>query len=206
MQQNAIVMGRKTWESIGKKPLPGRVNIVLSSDTSTENEDALGIDEEKNTLLLNSLDSAIEYCEGNEFVNEIFVIGGARIYEEAGKMQDRVKNVFHTRIGQKVKGDTKLAKGLFSDFEIKEISKTYSENGYNFDFVRMINPQLYGAYHEEFNESVFDTKSGEYAYIDLVDSIIREGKFPLNFVNLTKIQEIKRAIEQALEHIQHSAI
>jgi dihydrofolate reductase len=86
MQQNAIVMGRKTWESIGKKPLPGRVNIVLSSDTSTENEDALGIDEEKNTLLLNSLDSAIEYCEGNEFVNEIFVIGGARIYEEAGKM------------------------------------------------------------------------------------------------------------------------
>jgi dihydrofolate reductase len=34
---NAVVMGRKTWESLGKKPLPGRVNIVLSSDTSSEN-------------------------------------------------------------------------------------------------------------------------------------------------------------------------
>ena len=176
MKQNAIVMGRKTWESIGKKPLPGRLNIVLSSDTSRENEDALAIDEENNTLLLGGLDNAIEYCESNEFVNEIFVIGGARIYEEAGNMSNRVKNVFHTRIGQKVKGDTKLAKGLFSDFEIKEISKTYSENGYNFDFVRMINPQLYGQHHEEFSQNIFDTKSGEYAYIDLVDSIIREGE------------------------------
>lgn len=192
-------MGRKTWESIGKKPLPGRVNIVLSGDTSSENEDNLLIDEEKNTILLNSLDGAIEYCEGNEFVNEIFVIGGARIYTEAAKMSNRVKNVFHTRIGQNVKGDTKLEKGIFSDFEVKEISKTYSENGYNFDFVRMINPQLYGQHYEEFGQQVFDTKSGEYAYIDLVDSIIRNGKFPIFKSRFLTIQAIKRVIEQELE-------
>jgi dihydrofolate reductase len=176
LKQNAIVMGRKTWESIGKKPLPGRLNIVLSSDTSSENEDALEIDEEENTMLVNSLDSAIQYCEENEFVSEIFVIGGARIYAETGKISNRVKNVFHTRIGQKIKGDTKLSKDLFSDFEVKEISKTYSENGYNFDFVRMINPQLYPQHHEEYSQKVFNTQSGEYAYIDLVDDIIRNGK------------------------------
>lgn len=168
-------MGRKTWESIGKKPLPGRVNIVLSSNTSSEQEQLLNIDEENNTILLNSLQSAIDYCESNQFINEIFVIGGAKIYEEAHKISDRVKNVFHTRIGQKVKGDTKLEENLFENFQIKEISKTHSENGYNFDFVRMVNPQLYGQHYKEFEERVFDTKSCEYGYIDLVDSIIRDG-------------------------------
>ena len=173
---NAVVMGRKTWESLGKKPLPGRVNIVLSSDTSSENQTTLNIDEEKNTILLSSLQGAVDYCENNEFVNEVFVIGGAKIYEEASKMSDRVKNVFHTRIGQKVKGDTKLTEGLFQGFQIKEISQTYSENGFNFDFVRMINPQLYNIHYDEFNQDIFDRKSGEYAYIDLVDSIIKQGK------------------------------
>lgn len=99
-------MGRKTWESIGKKPLLGRVNIILSSDMSPENEDQLNIDEEQNSVLLDSLDSAIHFCETNELINQIFVIGGAKIYEEAGKMSHRVKNVFHTRIGQNIKGDT----------------------------------------------------------------------------------------------------
>lgn len=183
LKSNAIIMGRKTWESIGKRPLPGRLNIVLSSDTSRENEDALGIDEEESSVLLSSLSSALEYCDGNEFVNEVFVIGGGQIYEEAGAMSDRVKNVFHTRIGQNIKGDVKLSANLFNGFEVKEISQTYSENGYNYDFVRMINPQLYGQHYKEYNTPVFDTRSGEYAYIDLVDSIIRDGK---NFASLKK--------------------
>lgn len=119
-------MGRKTWESLNKKPLPGRVNIVLSRDTSDKQYEELAIDEEKNTVLLSSLQNAIEYCEGNEFVNEIFVIGGGTVYEQATQFQDRIKNVFHTRVGQKVKGDVKIKPNLFDAFEVKEVSKTFS--------------------------------------------------------------------------------
>ena len=55
IKQNAVVMGRKTWESLNKKPLPGRVNIVLSRDVGDKQYEELEIDEEKNTLLLSSL-------------------------------------------------------------------------------------------------------------------------------------------------------
>lgn len=169
-------MGRKTWESINKKPLPGRVNIVLSRDTGDRQYQELNIDEEQNTVLLSSLEEAISYCEGNEFVNEMFIIGGGNVYEQATKFQDRIKNVFHTRVGQKVKGDVKIRPDLFDGFEVKEVSKTFSQNGLNFDFVRLINPQLYGAHYPEYNERLFDSKSGEYAYLDLIDSIIKEGR------------------------------
>ena len=81
IKQNAVIMGRKTWESINRKPLPGRVNIVLSREVGQDKYEELGIDEENNSVLLHSLESAIEYCEGNEFINEVFVIGGATIYE-----------------------------------------------------------------------------------------------------------------------------
>ena len=111
-------MGRKTWESIGKKPLPNRVNIVISSDTSAENQERLCVDEEENSILLGSLEEAVGFCDGNEVVNEVFVIGGSSIYSEADRLKGRVKNVFHTRVGQNVKGDVKLQEGLFDGFEV----------------------------------------------------------------------------------------
>lgn len=64
-----IVMGRKTWQSIGR-PLPGRQNIVISRDTEFE---AVGVDVE------NSLNSAIERSK----TEEVMVIGGGQLYELA---------------------------------------------------------------------------------------------------------------------------
>lgn len=145
---------------------------------------------------MNSLQSAIEYCEGNEFVNEIFVIGGGSVYEQAAQFSDRIKTVFHTRVGQKVKGDVKIKPELFDSFEVKEVSKTFSQNSLNFDFVRMINPKLYGTHYHEFNQRIFDSQSGEYAYIDLIDSIIRDGEEKSLVLIL---QETKRVIEREPE-------
>ncbi|RZK50264.1 MAG: dihydrofolate reductase [Pedobacter sp.] len=67
---HSIIMGRKTFESIGK-PLPNRRNIIISRQTNLE---IPGIE------LVNSLSQALQLTESE---HEIFIIGGAMIYEEA---------------------------------------------------------------------------------------------------------------------------
>jgi dihydrofolate reductase len=64
-----IVMGRKTWDSLPKKPLPGRTNIVITRDAAWHADGA---------VVAHSLDEALARDE-----NEIAIIGGAEIYRAA---------------------------------------------------------------------------------------------------------------------------
>lgn len=66
-----VVMGRKTWESLPKKPLPGRRNIVITRQTDYVAEGAETVA---------SLQEALAACAG---VEEIIIMGGAQIYAEA---------------------------------------------------------------------------------------------------------------------------
>ena len=68
-KHNAVVMGRKTWESLSR-PLRGRKNIVISSKSQTVPTFAC-------------LEGALESLQSNEAVENIFIIGGAQIYKEA---------------------------------------------------------------------------------------------------------------------------
>ena len=63
---NTIIMGRKTWESLPIKPLPGRRNIVITRSVI------------ENVECFRSIDEALDTCKG-----DIWFIGGAGIYEEA---------------------------------------------------------------------------------------------------------------------------
>ncbi len=71
-----IVMGRKTWESIGRA-LPGRQNIVVTRNREYRAEDC---------LVVQSLPLAIEGAEGDE----IMVIGGGQLYRQALPAADRM--------------------------------------------------------------------------------------------------------------------
>ena len=66
---HAIVMGRKTWLSLGK-PLKNRLNIVLSRDSSIEPQESL--------LVLSDMDSVISF--NKSLTTDLFVIGGAQIF------------------------------------------------------------------------------------------------------------------------------
>jgi len=67
------IMGRKTWESLPKKPLPGRLNIIISR--------TMNADKELNDIkAFSSLSSAIEHCSGCE---KIFICGGESVYAQA---------------------------------------------------------------------------------------------------------------------------
>lgn len=85
-----IIMGRKTWESIGR-PLPGRRNIVVSRNT---NYSAIGAE------LVGSLDQALELLK--EF-KRVFVIGGQQLFTQAFPQADEL---FITEIEIQVDGDT----------------------------------------------------------------------------------------------------
>lgn len=85
-----IIMGRKTFESIGR-PLPGRRNIVI---TRNDQYTAEGIE------TVSSLDAALALVKD---VPEIMVIGGAQIFEQALSMADKL---YITLIDHEFKGDT----------------------------------------------------------------------------------------------------
>jgi dihydrofolate reductase len=100
-----IVMGRKTYESIGK-PLPGRTSVVVTRNPAYS---APGV------IAVNSLEAAISAC-GND--NEIFVIGGAELYLQAITLADRI---YLTEIDADIQGDAHFPE--FNRDEWHEISR-----------------------------------------------------------------------------------
>ncbi len=79
-KHNAIIMGRNTWESLPCKPLPNRLNIVISSTLHDEHKE--GQTSNKPDLVYSNLHRALEYIRHDSKIHKIFVIGGAKLYEE----------------------------------------------------------------------------------------------------------------------------
>ena len=84
-----IVMGRKTFESIGK-PLPGRTTVVVTRNRTLKIEGC---------AVVHSLEEAIAACAND---NEIFIVGGAELYAQALPLTD---TLYVTEIQQDAEGD-----------------------------------------------------------------------------------------------------
>lgn len=69
---NAIVMGRKTWESLPVKPLPGRLNVVMTRDCEAIYP--------KEVVIFNNFKRCILELSRNKIIDEVFIIGGSEIY------------------------------------------------------------------------------------------------------------------------------
>ena len=117
-----VIMGRKTWESLPDafRPLPGRHNIVVSLNPGYQTPGA---------TLASSLEDAMEKA-GN--VSEVFVIGGAELFNQALEIASRL---YLTEIEDSFDGDVFFPEVLSKDW--LEISrKTQSGNsGLTFSFV-----------------------------------------------------------------------
>ena len=77
-----IIMGRKTFESMRSKPLPGRINIVITRDASS-------LGKIEGIVLASSLDDAIAKARSTD-CKEAFVIGGGEIYRQAMNMTNAI--------------------------------------------------------------------------------------------------------------------
>lgn len=118
---NVVVMGRKTYESIGK-PLKDRINIVISrSDNKGEG----------NLIWVHSLEEAIK--KAKEYEKDIYIIGGGSIYKEALE-KDIVDKIYLTRIKKRVNdADTFFPRLDYYDKWIVYHVESYNEGLLGYD-------------------------------------------------------------------------
>lgn len=95
-----VIMGRKTWESLPKKPLPGRTNIVLTRDGSFEAKGAVVCDNFSEAVSI-AREQAAE-----DGVGEFCVIGGGSLFELA---LSRAQRIYLTEVDAEVAGDVTLS-------------------------------------------------------------------------------------------------
>ena len=114
---HTIIMGRKTFESIGM-PLPNRTNIVITHDDEYFAEGA---------TIANSLDEALQLAEGD---GEIFIIGGGEIYKEAiGKAH----KLYLTIVEGNPEADTFFPD--YSDFKKVTFEESHEFEGLHYKFL-----------------------------------------------------------------------
>ncbi len=109
-KQNAIIVGRKTYETF-PKPLPNRLNIVVSRNRTLANTDY------PNVIRVDSFPEAVQRAKDDAKIENIFIAGGVSIYEEAMK-SNLVKRVFVTR----VKGDFQCT-AVWSTFDVSSFRR-----------------------------------------------------------------------------------
>jgi dihydrofolate reductase len=129
---HAILMGRKTWESIGRV-LPGRTAIVITHGGDYQPGD-------DKTLVATSLDDALHKatradCEQDQF----FIIGGGTIYELA---LPRAERIYLTRVHAHVEGDVSFPAVDWQQWQLKEQSQhtadTLNDYAYTFEMYERV--------------------------------------------------------------------
>ena len=118
-----ILMGRKTFESIGR-PLPGRRNLVISRNPE------LAID---GTETYTSIDDAVAACDD---VEEIMIIGGSTLYQQT---IDRADRLFLTFIDLDTDGDAHFPDWKHLDWQEvdREAHEPDDKNHYHYEFVTL---------------------------------------------------------------------
>ena len=118
-----VVMGRKTWESIGR-PLPGRTNIVVTRDVGYRAEGC---------VVVHSVEQALEVAAGSD---EVMVIGGANLYQQ---LLDRADRLYLTQVRADVEGDAWFPE--FDSAQWREVEREShsrdDKNEYDYAFVTL---------------------------------------------------------------------
>lgn len=115
-----LIMGRKTYESIGR-PLPGRYTIVVSRSMEVM---------PRIVTPAKSLEEALEHAKeiAPNWLNEICIVGGGEIYRQTAELIDRI---YLTQIQKRIEGDTFYPLDILDKFERKEIEHVESSIPYD---------------------------------------------------------------------------
>jgi dihydrofolate reductase len=119
------IMGRKTWESLPKKPLPGRLNIVVTRQSRLEVPGA---------EVATTFEAAVGRAE-REGPGEVAVIGGAEIYRAALAVADLV---YLTEIHAQFDGDAHFARLNMDEWRETSREEKHSGEGLRYAFVTLV--------------------------------------------------------------------
>ena len=118
-----LIMGRLTWESLGR-PLPGRTNVVITSDRNYIAEGGVVVGSLAEAIILSSQDP------------EGFIFGGGKVFKEA---LPKVDKIYMTRVHAKVEGDAffpALDMNEWREVE-REDFKADEKNQYDYSFITL---------------------------------------------------------------------
>ena len=121
---HAILMGRKTFDSLGCRPLPKRVNIVLTKTRDYS---------QPNVLVARDLDQAIDLARAHSRKERLFVIGGGSVYDQTLTLADELyltqiqpRDPKQTHLfDEEFYGDTFFPKPLRASWELCHLSRLY---------------------------------------------------------------------------------
>lgn len=121
-----VLMGRKTFESIGSRPLPKRLNIVISRAPQFQAE---------GVQVYADLNQALQALQALKQYEEVMIMGGGQIYQQTLAEADRL---YITEVDAAPQGDT-----FFPEFDAQQWQQTQREHhpaddrhAYAFDFVQ----------------------------------------------------------------------
>lgn len=116
-----VIMGKRTYESLPRRPLPGRENVVL---TDIAGETIQGC------TMVYSIEEALKWCEGRE---ECFIIGGGSVYRQ---FMPHSETLYITWVHKDFEADTFFSEISESEWEKIETEDHFSnENGFSYSFV-----------------------------------------------------------------------
>ena len=116
-----IIMGRKTFESLGNKTLPGRTNIIITRNADWSFEGA---------RTASSIEEAIQIAESLGY-KELFIAGGGDIYRQAMNMANII---YITRIHATIEGDTFFPEFSEKEWQKKKTVEFFKDEKHAFDF------------------------------------------------------------------------
>jgi dihydrofolate reductase len=114
-----IIMGRKTYDSLGRL-LPGRTTVIVTRNQAYKVEGA---------IVVNSLEDAIAACGDDE---EVFLIGGAELYKDGLKLANKL---YVTEINAEYEGDAFFPEFNLSEWIEGEAEAYASSNGLGFRYI-----------------------------------------------------------------------
>jgi dihydrofolate reductase/thymidylate synthase len=181
-QQNAVIMGRKTYLSIPEKfrPLDGRVNVVLSQNASIREE----LNLPASVLTAKSLEEALLLLDSPSVrsgIDQIFVIGGASVYKEA--LESPLCDTIHfTKVLQEFPDMDTFFPTISADrFALSSRSKVIVENDISYQYCKFTPLPKEGDLAQPLPESISpadpmpSSNSEEQQYLNLVRQILDTG-------------------------------
>nr|CCA17727.1 bifunctional dihydrofolate reductasethymidylate synthase 2 putative [Albugo laibachii Nc14]CCA18373.1 bifunctional dihydrofolate reductasethymidylate synthase 2 putative [Albugo laibachii Nc14] len=169
--RNAVIMGRKTWESLppSYQPLPNRYNHILTRTTNYRIDHSVPHD----VGISSSLADALEEIERQEDIGRVFIIGGQKVYEAALECTS-CDRIYLTTVKATYQCDTFFPSNLKDrGFQLVSESDEMEENEIRFHFRELSRPIVTITKHSGLytNEKPHE----EYQYLNLIRNIVANG-------------------------------